>query len=56
MSNKFNEIKDSFVEAKEINEPVTFKFGKNEFSGFIQEIGDNYIIIKSDKAELNIKE
>ena len=49
MANKFNEIKSSLIEAKELNEPITFKFGKKEFGGFIQEIGDNYIIIKSQK-------
>ena len=56
MSSKFNEIKDSLIEAKELNEPITFKFRENEFSGFIEKIGDNYIVIKSNKAELNIKE
>lgn len=55
MSSKFNEIKDSLIEAKELNEPITFKFGENEFSGYIEKIGDNYIVIKSDKGELKIK-
>ena len=44
----FNEIRDLLIQVKEDKKPITFKFGDKEITGYIQAIGNNNILIKSD--------
>ncbi len=44
----FNSIRDILIRAKENNDTVTLTVNKKEFSGKIQAIGNNHIVVKSD--------
>lgn len=44
----FNDIRDILIRAKQNNETVTLTINKKEYSGKIQAIGNNHIVVKSD--------